>query len=149
MSKITLKVVEEIEKRLDWAKAGSDFKDTLLNMATALVEDDEAKAKLSIKHTVPNCKAKINKFLAGAVKGSDTKLVQCDINGVPGTAVWEKFETVKNKDKVCAFFKIDGKRAFYSIIAPNPGVADEAAYNWCVSTLVDMAAETMYRKEDK
>ena len=149
MSKITLKVVEEIEKKLDAANVSKPFRQTILNMATSLVEDEEEKAKLSIKHTSYDYRSKISKFLAGAVKGSELRLVQCDIMNVPGTAVWEKHDVIEGKEKVCAFFKINGKRAFYSVIVPNPAVADEKAYNWCMSTLVDLAAETMIRKEDK
>lgn len=146
MSKITLNVIETMKERMNSANVSTDFCNTLLSIATSLMEDGAEKEALSVQHTVTNNQSKVAKFYAGTVAGNKERLVQCDIKTIPGTAVWEKFAIIANKKKACAFFKLDGVRALYSVSVPNPGSAD--AYDWCMSTLVDLVAESVVRKEE-
>lgn len=146
MSKFNATILQELDDKMTEFGVSSEFKRCLMDTGVSLMEEEEVK-RFNIDKKLITSQAVVKAFGGGKFSGGNDRLVMYDINTVEGKAIWEHQGIVGKVKEVCAFFKLAGKNALYSVIAPNPGNVSEDAYNWCMVTLTDLAAESMARKE--
>lgn len=144
--RITEAVVDNLREELIKRNASVRFMNVLIGIAESLVNEPEV-LTLCLEHDINlddehTFKAVLNKFSAGKIDARGynncfTSVIELD--GAPvGTAIWDDYKVVEDKDVVCSFFSIDGISTLHSISAPNPGTTNQDDYNWCMMVLVDL-----------